>query len=247
MLKIDMTEPATDLPVLATLLKSDDPAVQAAALAKLGRFGPAVLKEMLPTVTTCLKSPDPAVQLEALKLVAAVGPDAVGAAPRAAELMARHAGPGAAPAGPGLTADGLTGEQVADRLMRSAAWIMVERYGRLVGSGSRDPGRRAPGRLVLTNFHVAAAGDAYTICFPFREGGGEVKTARPAFYTTNLPRLRAAGYATTGRVVAAYPGSDLALLKFDTLTRRPGSSPCPWPANPPGRGRTCTRSARRRG
>ncbi|MDB5311490.1 MAG: hhoA 2 [Gemmataceae bacterium] len=213
LLGLEMTEPATDGPVLATLLKVDDPAVKAAVLAKLARLGPAAVKDQLPAVAECLKSPNPAVQLHALKAVAAVGPEAAPHAPQVVELMSRAPAAAGAVPGPAPAPGPLSGEQLADRLRKSAAWVIVERFGQQTDSGNATL-IDAADRLILTNYHVAAAGDSFTICFPVREGT-ELKST-PAYYAANLQRLTKAGYATTGRVVAKSPQADLAIIQLDT-------------------------------
>lgn len=215
LIKLKPVDPEAELPILAPLLKSNDDMVKAAVLAMLAQSGRPP-KAILPDVQECLKSTDPVVQLEALRVLAVIGPDAAALAPQVIELLTRKPAKGSSPAVPpaeATPAGDLTGEQLANRLTKSATWIVTEQFGRPSSSGSGtliDASRR----LVLTNYHVVADGGSFTVFFPFREGN-EVKTS-PQFYIANFQKLQKAGYATTGRVVLANPGIDLAVIRLDS-------------------------------
>jgi S1-C subfamily serine protease len=218
--QIDATDPEADLPVLAGLLKSGDPVTTPTVLAKLAGFGPAT-KATLPDVVALLKNPDPGIQFAALQVIAGVGLDAAQYAPRVFDVMVRRArgDPRVAgiPAPPSISPPGPaplpSGDQLAERLTSSAVWVVADRFGRPAGAGCGTLVDRA-GRLVLTTSQVAAAGDTFTIFFPFRDGGG-LRTD-PAYYLHSLPRLQKDGFATTGRVILADPRTALAVIQLDS-------------------------------
>ncbi len=228
--QIDATDPEADLPVLAGLLKAGDPITTPTVLAKLAGFGPAA-KATLPDVVALLKNPDPGIQIAALQVIAGVGLDAAQYAPRVFDVMVRRArgDPRVAgiPAPPPISTPGPaplpSGDQLAERLTSSAVWVVADRFGRPAGAGCGTLVDRA-GRLVLTTSQVAAAGDTFTIFFPFRDGGG-LRTD-PAYYLHSLPRLQKDGFATTGRVILSDPRTALAVIQLDSPPP-PGAVPLP--------------------
>ncbi len=206
LVRIGITDP-NDLPVLKVLAGFDDPAVRAAALNNVARLG-APAKGMVGEAGVELGAPEPGVRAAALRVLAAAGPDAAPHARKVFELLTAPSArppeptPGAAPAG----------ESVAERLTRSAAWVLVERFGRVTGSGSGTL-IDGPNRLVLTSYHAVEGGDSLVVFFPFRSGGAT--NTRPADCLNRRADLARTRHAVTGRVVASDPGLDLAVVRLD--------------------------------
>ncbi|MFO0806630.1 MAG: HEAT repeat domain-containing protein [Gemmataceae bacterium] len=86
LLKLELNDAKSDVPVLLLLLASNDDRTRAAALEKLIRFVPAS-REALAAVRECTKSRDPAVLYWSMRVAAQYGADAAEIAPRAQEVL----------------------------------------------------------------------------------------------------------------------------------------------------------------
>ncbi|HEX4607289.1 MAG TPA: HEAT repeat domain-containing protein [Urbifossiella sp.] len=206
LVRIGVTD-AADLPVLKTLAGFDDPGVRAAALENAARLGPAA-QGMVAEAAAALGAADPRVRTAALRALAACRSAAAPHAQRVFDLLAAPPAPQPEPRPVAPPA----GESVAERLTRSAAWIVVEEFGRVAGSGSGTL-VDGPNRLVLTSYHVVEGGDSLVVYFPVRADG--LLATRPADYLGRTAALARTRHAATGRVVASDPGLDLALVRLD--------------------------------
>lgn len=110
------------------------------------------------------------------------------------------------------------GEEIADRIMRSACFLVVEhtdkvRNGRISvarGTGSLIVnGRR---KIVLTNYHVVGTYDDVCVMFPLRKPNGDL-IAEPMTYIENRKNPQ---YAVLGKVIDRLPEKDLALIELKT-------------------------------
>jgi HEAT repeat protein len=164
-LKAEFIAPASEVAVLGFLLEEPDPLLKTATLLKLSTFG-AAAEPFLPQIVESLKHPELSVRIAALKAIAAIGPKASKYAPQVAELVTKK-----------FDSDGVAkplagndSEEVAARILRSAAWVSVNRFGReaSIGSGVLVD-RRA--RLIMTNYHVVDKGHSFTVYFPYRHDG----------------------------------------------------------------------------
>jgi S1-C subfamily serine protease len=208
LVRLDFKDPEKDLPVLGRLLADTDAAIKLATLKKLSLFGAAV-EPFLSRVVASLQDPNPDIQIAALKVIAAAGTKASPLAAQVARMLTTT--PAAiAPMSPTILAP--KGEQLADRLTRSSAWVLIERFGRPVGHGSAVLVDRRT-RLLLTNHHLVSASDSLMVFFPYRTAG-ELKTS-PEYYRSNISNLARGGYAQTARVVVTDPTTDLAVIQTE--------------------------------
>lgn len=207
LVRVGVTDPA-DAPVLLALLATDDPAARAAALESAARLRP-VAPELVTAAADALPAADAGVRLAALKVLTAAGP---AAARHSAKAFDALAAPPPMPPMPPTPPAPPAGEQLVERVTRSAAWVLAERYGRGVASGSGTL-VDGPNRLVVTNYHVVEGGESFVVFFPARVNGAV--SSRPADYLNRRSALARTRHLATARVVATDPRSDLAVLRLD--------------------------------
>ncbi|WP_145241205.1 HEAT repeat domain-containing protein [Urbifossiella limnaea] len=165
LVRIGVTDPA-DGPILRALIANDDAAIRAAALENAARVRP-LAPDLITAAADVLPAADPAVRLAALRVLTAAGPEAARHSAKAFEALA--AGPPPAPPAP--PPPPTTGDQLVERVTRSATWVLADRYGDGVGSGSGTL-IDGPNRLVLTNYHVVEGGGTFRVEFPTKNGHG---------------------------------------------------------------------------
>jgi tetratricopeptide (TPR) repeat protein len=99
--------------------------------------------------------------------------------------------------------------EVYQQTVQATAWVHTLKR---QGTGWLADGDR---RLVVTNYHVVGPEESVTVVFPdFRDGK---LIAESRYYRENEPALLRKGRGVPGRVVAADPKRDLAIIKVDSL------------------------------
>ena len=106
----------------------------------------------------------------------------------------------------------LSVDQIYDKTIRSLVWI-VSKTGQ--GSGVLIDGEL---RLAATNHHVVKDDDQVAVFFPVRDLHGVLIDERDFYLDKdNLGVLSRLGYATTGRIVAKEPKTDMAIVELAGL------------------------------
>jgi S1-C subfamily serine protease len=122
-------------------------------------------------------------------------------------------GGGSDPSTSAASAQPLTGEQVYQRLIRSAAMVVSPHR---TGSGFVV---HAENRLVVTNFHVVGSERRVAVVFPLYDARGELVTDAQKY----PPRIEE--LAVKGEVIDVSRDHDLALIRLDQLPAQVAAVP----------------------
>ena len=110
----------------------------------------------------------------------------------------------------------LSSDEIYDKTIRSLVWV-ISKTGYLESQGSGILIDKAL-RLAVTNYHVVEDSNPIILFFPARDRHGNWINKRDFYVNqSNLKVLGELGYATTGRVVAKDPKTDLAIIELDGL------------------------------
>jgi tetratricopeptide (TPR) repeat protein len=99
--------------------------------------------------------------------------------------------------------------EVYQQALRATAWVHTQKRH---GTGWLADSDK---RLLVTNYHVVGSDEAVTVIFPDYRDGKLIAESR--YYKENEPALLRKGRGVQGRVVAADPRRDLAIIKLDSL------------------------------